>query len=133
MLPWQRVWRLGLDPALSDRALKALRRGLMVDDPRLVQMHTTLPPALGGAGQHAVQACCALSYAGWQGEGLQTVDDVNTFFAKTCLAADDQLGEPATTRYFLNWFDKTPRYQMRRLLLAEVEQSLQTRRHLVAA
>lgn len=132
MTHWQRVWRQGFALTLSRPALAALRRALLLDDPRLVQMHTTLPPALGGAGAHAVQAACALGFCGWQGESLATVDDVNAFFAKTCLAADERLGEPAASRYFLDWFDKTPRHRMRHLLLAEVELALQSRQTIAA-
>ena len=37
------------------------------------------------------------------------------------------VGEPAACRWFLNWFDETPRDEMRRLLLAEVNRNLAER------
>jgi hypothetical protein len=40
---------------------------------------------------------------------------------------DQRLGEPAACRWFLNWFDETPRDEMRRLLLPEVQQLLAER------
>jgi hypothetical protein len=68
-----------------------------------------------------VEAACAVAYAGWQGDGLETVGEVDGFFARVCFASDQALGEPASCRYFLNWVDGTERCEMRRLLLAEVQ------------
>ena len=53
-----------------------------------------------------------------------TVGQCEEFFAKCCFEADQSLGEPAACRHFLNWFDDTPRDEMRRELLAEVELTL---------
>ena len=64
---------------------------------------------------------------GWQGENLESVGEVEEFFARACFEADQRLGEPAACRWFLNWFDDTPRDQMRRELLAEVELALAER------
>jgi hypothetical protein len=74
-----------------------------------------------------VEAACALGFSGWQGDGLETVGEVEEFFAKVCYEADVRLGEPAACRWFLNWFDDTPRDEMRRELLEEVEYSLAER------
>lgn len=49
------------------------------------------------------------------------------YFARMCFEIDQRLGEPAGCRWFLNWYDETPRDEMIRLLLAEVNRSL-TRR-----
>ncbi len=35
--------------------------------------------------------------------------------------------EPAACRWFLNWYDETPRHEMRRCLLAEVNRVLARR------
>jgi hypothetical protein len=74
-----------------------------------------------------VEAACGLGYCGWQGDGLETVAEVEEFFARTCFEADQRLGEPAACRWFLNWFDETPREEMRRQLLPEVNRSLAQR------
>jgi hypothetical protein len=37
------------------------------------------------------------------------------------------MGEPAAVRWFLNWYDETPRDEMRRKLLAEVERAMAAR------
>jgi hypothetical protein len=71
-----------------------------------------------------VEAACVLGYCGWQGEGLQSVAQVEEFFARLCFEADQRLGEPAACRWFLNWYDETGREEMRRQLLAEVNRSL---------
>jgi hypothetical protein len=52
------------------------------------------------------------------------VGQVEEHFARCCYQADQNLGEPAACRWFLNWFDAAPRDEMRRELLAEVEREL---------
>jgi hypothetical protein len=127
MESWRKVWRDGLVPLLSTESLEALRRGLINDDARLIQGATTTPPPLQCVQDWPVEAACALGYCGWQGDGLETVAEVEEFFAKMCFEIDRNLGEPAGCRWFLNWFDETPRDEMRRLLLAEVNRSLALR------
>jgi hypothetical protein len=121
---WRKVWREGLVRQLSVKCLEALRRGLLEDDPGLLQGATSKPPPLQGVQEWPVVAACALGYCGWRGEGLETVAEVEEFFARACFEADRLLGEPAACRWFLNWFDDTPREQMRQLLLAELDRAL---------
>jgi hypothetical protein len=128
MESWRKVWREGLVPLLSTAGLEALRRGLADDDARLLQGSTTTPPPLQCVQDWPVEAACALGYCGWQGEGLETVAEVEEFFARMCFEIDQRLGEPAGCRWFLNWFDETPRDDMRRELLAEVNRALAQRR-----
>src|SRR5262249_49069104 len=73
-------------------------------------------------------AACVVGYCGWQGEGLETVAEVEEFFARVCYETDQVLGEPAACRWFLNWFDETPRDEVRPELLAEVNRTLAQRR-----
>jgi hypothetical protein len=129
---WRKVWREGLAPQLSTAALEALERGLHSDDARLIQGATTTPPPLQCVQEWPVEAACALGFCGWQGENLETVAEVEEFFARTCFEADQRLGEPAAVRWFLNWFDDTPREEMRRLLLTEVGRTLAERRAAVS-
>ena len=124
MESWKLVWRKGFAPVLSNKGLSALRDALRNDDLRLVQGSTTTPPPLLCVHDWPVEACDALGYCGWQGEGLVTVGEVEEFFARACYEADERLGEPAACRWFLNWYDDTPRYEMRAELLAEVERTL---------
>jgi hypothetical protein len=128
MESWRKVWREGLAPLLSTEGLEALRGGLANDDPRLIQGATTTPPPLQCVQEWPVEAACGLGYCGWQGEGLETVAEVEEFFARMCFEIDQRLGEPAACRWFLNWFDETPRDEMRRQLLAEVHRTLAHRR-----
>ena len=74
-----------------------------------------------------VEAACALGFCGWQGDRLDTVGEVEEFFARCCFEADQRLGEAAACRWFLNWFDDTPRDEMRAELLAEIEWALEER------
>ncbi len=117
---WQHVWRVGFAPILSTRALLALRDALLTDDPRLVQGTCTSPPAKANCLDWPVERACALGLCGWLGEGRETVGEVEEFFAKCCFEADERLGEPAACRWFLNWFDDTPRDVVRCSLLVEV-------------
>ncbi len=121
---WRKVWREGMVPLLSHAALQALRLALVNDDPRLLQGATTRPPPLLCVHDWPVESACPIGYCGWQGEGLETVAEVEEYFAKVCFEVDQRLGEPAAIRYFLNWADETPRDEMRRELLAEVEIAL---------
>ena len=127
MESWRKVWRDGLAPQLSTAGLEALHQGLATDDPRLLQGATTTPPPLQCVQDWPVEAACVLGYCAWQGEGLETVAEVEEYFARACFEADQLLGEPAACRWFLNWYDDTPRYEMRRLLLAEVDRTLSQR------
>lgn len=121
MESWRNVWRRGFAPHLSTAALEALREGLKNDDPNLLQGCTTKPPPLMAVADWPVEGGDALVYAGWKGEGLETVGQVEEHFARCCFEADQRLGEPAACRHFLNWYDDTPRDEMRRELLAEVD------------
>jgi hypothetical protein len=128
MPSWQRVWREGIAPNLSTAGLEALRRALADDDPTLLQAATTEPPPLQPLADWPVEAACAVAYAGWQGDGLSTVAEVEEFFARTCYAAELHLGEAGACRWFMNWYDETPRAEMRRQLLEEVTRILSQRR-----
>lgn len=127
MESWRMVWRDGFAPVLSTTGLCALRDALRGDDHRLTQGSTTTPPPLLCVQDWPVEGACALGFCGWHGDGLESVGEVEEFFAKCCFEADNRLGEPAACRWFLNWFDDTPRDDMRRDLLSEVEQALAER------
>lgn len=125
MESWRHAWRKGFAPLLDVMALRALKRGLEVDDERLCQGATTVPPPLNCTQEWACEAACAIGYCGWQGCELDTIGEVEEFFARMCFSADQLLGEPAGGKHFLNWYDETPREEMRRLLLEEVNLALE--------
>ena len=128
MESWQKVWREGVAPLLSTASLDALQSALLDDDGRLLQGATTSPPPLQCVQDWPCEGACAIGYCGWQGDGLETVAEVEEFFAQMCFEVDQRLGEPAACRWFLNWFDETPRGQMRDQLLPEVRRVLAERR-----
>ena len=127
METWRQVWRDGVAPQLSTAGLEALRKALVGDDERLLQGATTSPPPLQCVRDWAVEGACVIGYCGWQGDGLETVSQVEEFFAQVCFEVDKALGEPAACRWFLNWFDDTPRALVRGLLLCEVNRTLAQR------
>lgn len=125
---WRRVWRVGFAPQLSGAGLRALADALRTDDARLIQGRTTFPLALACNADYPVESACAVSFCGWQGEGVTTVGDVADHFGRVSDVADQRVGELASCRHFLNWFDDTPRDEMRRELLTEVERALAKRK-----
>src|SRR5262249_17381541 len=127
MESWQKVWREGVAPLLSTASLEALQDALLNDDGRLLQGATTSPPPLQCVQDWPCEGACAIGYCGWQGDGLETVAEVEEFFAQMCFEVDQRLGEPAACRWFLNWFDETPRGRMREQLLPEVRRVLAER------
>lgn len=122
---WRVVWRDGFLPSLPTAGLRVLRQALVSDDPRLHQGRTTTPIASPRLAEAACEGACALGFCGWRGGS--SVGAVDEFVNRACWEADDRLGEPAACRWFLNWFDETPREQMRRGLLAEVDLALALR------
>ncbi len=127
MESWKKVWREGVAPSLSIKHLLALKAGLEKDDPNLIQEATTSPPPLVCVRDWPVEAACLLGYCGWRGEGRQTVESVEEFFARICFEADERLGEPAAVRWLLNYWDDTPREEARRNILTEVLRTLAQR------
>jgi hypothetical protein len=123
---WRAAWRVGVCPQLSDDGLRALARALAEDGPRLLQGQTVDPPP-GVKGDEPCRGACLVGFAGWVGDGLATAGEVETFFAGACRRADEALGEPAGTRWLLDFFDETGRDEMRRRLLPEVRLALAAR------
>lgn len=124
---WRTAWRKGVAPLLSTKGLEALRVALVEDDRRLEQGVTTSPPAMQGALDWPVEQACGLVFPGWQADGLATVAEAQEYFGQLCHAIDQRLGAPAGCCWFLNWFDDTPREEMRRELLTEVLRTLAER------
>jgi uncharacterized protein (TIGR02996 family) len=124
---WLRVWREGFAPVLPLAHLKALEAGLVADDPDLLQGVTTIPPPMSCVLDWPIEGTCCIGYGGWKSGEHKTVGEVEAFFSVACFEADQRLGEPAACRYFLNWWDDTPRDETRRLLLGLVREALRER------
>jgi hypothetical protein len=127
MEAWRTVWRKGFAPLLSTARLESLRKGLADDDKALIQEATTLPPPMQCCLDFPCEGACGIAYSAWKADGIGTVGELEEVFADLIFRADTLLEEPAGCRYFLNWFDETPRDEMRRLLLPEVERELSSR------
>src|SRR5258706_2911603 len=76
MESWRKVWRDGFAPQLSTAGLDALRHALREDDTRLIQGVTTSPPPIPCLREWAVEGACAVAFCAWQGEGFDTVGEV---------------------------------------------------------
>lgn len=128
MTAWKRTFREGFAPSFSTKGLEALAEALRADDPHLMQGGTTDPPPLMCVQDFPCECACPVAFVGWKGEELETVGEVEEFFAKACFEADQRLGEPAACRYLLNWVDDSSRDVLRKELLAEVEVVLAERK-----
>lgn len=124
---WRKTFREGIAPLLSDAALAALRAALCQNDRTLIQKATTEPAPILQEFDSPVQCGCALAYCGWRGEGLESVGAVTDYFGELCYAADRRLGGPAAVRWFINWFDDTPRGEMIWELVEEVQLEIDRR------
>lgn len=124
MEAWRRVWRLGLAPQLSERTLELLARALVRDDPVLLQGATTSPPPLQCVQDWPVEAAEPVAFALWQGNGLTTVGEVEAAWAQATYLCDLATGDPASYRWFANWWDEMPRQIVRAQLMAEVNRTL---------
>ncbi len=127
MEPWRKVWREGFAPGLPTEGLKSLRVALEIDDIRLIQGATVGPPSLGMFADYEIESADALCWCGWHGLELDTVGEVEEFFARLCHEADARLKEVAACRWFLNWYDDNPRGEVRRELIGEVDLVLASR------
>jgi len=127
MESWRMAWREGFAPVLSTKGLESLWHALRNDDARLTQGSTTTPPPMLSMAACPCDGADAIGWCGWRGEQLETVGEVEEFFSRICYEADLRLGEPAASRWFLNWFDDTPRDELRRELLGEIERTLAVR------
>jgi hypothetical protein len=121
-----RTWRLGLQPLLSGHALRSLRDALARDDAKLIQNATTNPPPLPCVADWPCERACAVAFTGFS-EGLETVGEIEEYFARMCAECDKATGEPASVRWFLNAWDESPRAVAVAGLLAEVEKEIARR------
>lgn len=125
---WRKTWRQGFVPLLSDAQLASLRKAIVEDDPRLVQGRTFV--AANGYDspfltEHLVGGACLVGWCGWQVDGLSKVSEVLDYFRRFCHRVINSMGRPSEdgcykVNEFLRWFDETPREEMRRELLAEI-------------
>ncbi len=137
MESWRKVWRDGLAPQISTEGLTALRKALADDDARLLQGATTEPPPLMCVRDWSVEAACAVTYCGvidhggFKGETDPCpVAEAEEYFAKRCFEADQAMNLPASCRWFLNWWDESPRDEVRLAMIPEVDRELTRRREL---
>ena len=121
---WRQVWHAFADEIGID-GCRALLVALEADDPRLHQGVTVHPPPLPTNLDCPPESACAVSLCGWLSEpGLISVGEVEEYFARVCHEVDQRLGQSGGCRHFLNWFDETPREEMRAALIPEVRLAL---------
>jgi hypothetical protein len=133
MESWRFAWRNGFAPNISTIGMMGLQEALVKDDPKLLQGATSQPPPLMCVQDWKCEATDAIGFCGFS-EHLSThgsvpsVGEIEQYFARRCSEADQKLGEPAACRLFLNWWDDTPRDEVRNLLLEEINLELKNRK-----
>lgn len=123
---WVKVWRNGLAPHLPTEGMERLAEALRTDATSLLQGATTSPPPLACVEDFTCEGACPISYCGLVTSN-ETVGEIELFFARICRQCDESMREVAACHWFLNWVDETPRDEMRRELLREVERTLSLR------
>jgi hypothetical protein len=128
-LAWQRVFRQGLLPDVSTKALHAFRQALAEDSPLLIQGATMNPPELQCVTDWTVEGACGLCWLAANGTkpNAFTVGELERLFMEAAWECDQRLGELGAIRYWLNWYDDAPREQMQTALLAEIDRELAER------
>ena len=125
--PWLRVFVDGFAPNMTDDELNAIRDGLVNNDHRILQGATTDPVPLPCVHDWPCNGSCPVGFAKLGTNPEATVGEVESFFADKCYSCDRILGEPAACRFFLNWWDDTPRDEARLSLLEAVDDALAKR------
>lgn len=105
----EKVLREGFLPQWDTVILDLLADSLRDDDHQLLQGATTCPPPMSCVRDWPCEGACFVSAAHWLAGLSNKVGDVGEAFARACFEADKRLGEPAACRYFLNYWDDTPR------------------------
>ena len=120
MEAWRKVCRKAFYPLVKMDTLHQLWLAIGAEDPRLNQGYTTDPPPLMAVQDWPVESVgCPLAMCGVL-EGLETVGDVEEYFARLCFEIDNRLGEPGGVRWLLNWHDETPRAEVFSELFREI-------------
>ena len=98
---WRHAFRVGFAPQLTTIGLLALRHALEHDLPELMQGCTVMPFPLHVNSHLPPEGCCAVTFAGWCGDGLRTVGELEEFFASTVSVAAVALNDPSGPRAVL--------------------------------
>lgn len=124
---WRLVLRDGFLPGWSSDVLEKAIVLLEADSPKIVQGSTTTPPPLMCMQDWAVEACDIVAFCSTPDCLEATVGQAEEGFARACFETDSRLGEPAACRWFLRFFDDTPRAEVFRLLIEEFKLELSKR------
>lgn len=123
---WRRVLREGIFPQYSIRALEALRHGLVMNDPDLIQGKICEPDPLYGLVEKTDQACL-LCYGPWKSFDVDdSVGAIEGLYVQICFECN-RIFRAELAPAFIGWWDDTPREIAIVELLAEVELELANR------
>lgn len=124
---WRLVLRQGFLPQWSSDRLEKAVRMLEEDSAFITQGSTTTPPPLMSVQDWPLEACDIVAFCSIEDEVGITVGQAEEAFAEAVYVSDTVLGEPAASRWFLNTFDDTPRYEMWANLIEEFKRELTIR------
>lgn len=129
---WQWAWQ-ALAAQQTDAELTSLAEALERNDSRLLQGATCEPAPMEWYFGDEVERACGVCWGLWQVRKCYRVGELDNAFRATLFAADQLLAEPAATRFFVNWFDETPRSIVFPALALEVRAELARRAEGVTA
>lgn len=124
---WKKVFHEGFAPSFTIPQLQFLRALVANNQESLIQGGTCVPEPLACVLDFPVESACFVAAAGvyeHDGFGHATVEEVENFFARACYECDERLGEPLACRWFLNYFDETPREHLLAELLPELDKAI---------
>jgi hypothetical protein len=114
---WKEAWSNDIAPKLPASGLRALRQELLEPTGRLCQGNVVRQDDNG----RCLKAC-AIGFAGWEGESLDSAEDVSGFFWTVILACP-----PWQADFFLNWVDATPFNMVAAALVPMIDDELNSR------
>ena len=128
MEAWRKTWRDGFAVVLPIQGLVGLLAALEKDDQRLLTGATCWPPPLQSCQNDFTEKACGIAWAAAYGApDSYPVGELETLFAKACWDASALLGDGSACRYFLSYWDETPREQLRKQMIPELRLAISNR------
>lgn len=121
--PWRKCWRNAIAPQLPKNGLKALRKAILKNSPRVIQHEIFC------LRDNKIYGGCAVGYALWKGCHYTAVYDIIQHYNTICEKTDRQLKKLGAHADFFDWFDNNPLEQVLPLLLEEIDLALNLHSH----
>ena len=105
-------------------ALQVLRTAVSENYCSLIQGTTVAYEPATNPGDRTVCGACAVGYMYWKADDMDFADDVEEAVAATFSEVAKKAGWDRAPDLFTNWYDETPRDEMRRELLPVIDANI---------